>query len=154
MTVRLIPTESGSATTARVPIQTDSSDETVTVPARVPMPGPPNPGTTRAETTGTTGATDPADPDPAAVDPPAAGRRALRQARSQRRRTALLCAVVLFVCFALTLLIVGLARDRAAPPAAVLSFAPVPAPTSATPTVPVPRQTRPDAATASEGDNR
>jgi len=151
MTVRLIPTESGSATPARVLTQTESSDETVTVPARVPTPGPPNPGTTQADTTGVT---DPAEPVPAAVDPPADGRRALRQARSQRRRTALLCAVVLIVCLALTLLIVGLARDRAAPPAAVLSFAPVPAPTSATPTVPVPPQPRPDAATASEGDNR
>ena len=74
---------------------------------------------------------------PVAVDPPTDGRRVLRQARSQRRRTALLCAVVLFVCLAVALLIVGLARDRAAPPAAALSFASVPAPTSATSTVPV-----------------
>lgn len=151
MTVRLIPTESGSATPARVSIQTESSDETVTDPARIPTPGPPNPGTTGVDTTG---ATDPADPMPRAADPSTDGRRALRQARSQRRRTALLCAVVLFVCLALTLLIVGMARDRAAPPAAVLSFAPVPAPTSAASTVPVPTQTRSDAATASEGDNR
>jgi hypothetical protein len=151
MTVRLIPTESGSAAPARVPIQTESSDETVTDPAPAPTPGPPDPATTHADATE---AADHADPLPAAVDPPTDGRRALRQARSQRRRTALLCAVVLFVCLAVALLIVGLARDRAAPPAAALSFASVPAPTSATSTVPVPPQTRPDAAMASEGDNR
>jgi len=151
MTVRLIPTESGSAPPARVPIQTEPSDETVTDPAPVPTPGLPDPGTTHADTTG---AADSADPMPAAADAPTDGRRALRQARSQRRRTALLCAVVLLLGLAVTLLIVGLARDRAAPPAAVLSFASVPAPTPAPSTVPVPPQTRPDAAMASEGDNR
>jgi len=145
MTVRLIPTESGSATPARVPTQTASSDETVTDPPRVATPGPPNPGTT-----GTTAV--PTDLVQAVADPPSDGRRALREARSRRRRTALLCAVVLVVSLALTLLIVGLARDRAAPPAGVVSLAPVPA--SAHSTVPVPAQTRSDAATASEGDNR
>jgi hypothetical protein len=146
MTVRLIPTESGSATPARVPIQTTSSDETVTDPLRVATPGPPNPGTTG------TGTAVPTDPVPAAADPPSDGRRALREARGRRRRTALLCAAVLVVCLALTLLIVGLARDRAAPPAGVVQLAPVP--TSAHATAPVPAQTRADAATASEGDNR
>ncbi len=106
MTVRLIPTESGSASPVRVPIQRESSDETVTGPPRVATPGPPNPGTTG------TGTAVPTDPVPAAADPPSDGRRALREARSRRRRTALLCAVVLVVCLALTLLIVGLARDR------------------------------------------
>ncbi len=149
MTVRLIPTESGS-TPARVAIQTESSDETVTDPALVPVPGAPDPVIARTDATGAAGT----NPVPATLDLPTDGRRALRQARSQRRRTALLCAVVLFVCLALTLLIVGLARDRAAPPAAALSLTSVPSPIAHTPTVHVPSQTRPDAAMASEGDNR
>ena len=66
-----------------------------------------------------TGTTPPTHPGPVeqlpGADPtePAETRRELRMARRQRRHLATLCAIVVAVCLALTLLIVNLARDRA-----------------------------------------
>ena len=115
MTVRSIDAESGSATPARVLLQAESSDETVT------------------------------------DAPPADGRRALREARRQRRRTAWLCAAVVLLSLALTLLIVGLARDRPAPTAtsapAATATVPVAAPAAHT-TVRVPPPIRTAAVSA------
>jgi hypothetical protein len=51
-------------------------------------------------------------------EPPAAvGRRALREARRKRQVTAGLCVVVIAVLLAITIMIVGFARDRPAGPA-------------------------------------
>ncbi len=51
------------------------------------------------------------------------GRRALRAERQERRRLAVACAVVIAICLVVTILIVGLARNRApgavAPPSTV-----------------------------------
>ncbi|HUD15982.1 MAG TPA: hypothetical protein VMQ59_01920 [Acidimicrobiales bacterium] len=49
------------------------------------------------------------------IDPTAEhveGRQALRAARRQRRRIAIGCALVVALCLAVTLVIVGIARDR------------------------------------------
>jgi TRAP-type mannitol/chloroaromatic compound transport system permease large subunit len=51
-------------------------------------------------------------------EPPAvAGRLALRQARRKRQLTAAVCVVVVAVLLALTIMILGIARDRPATPA-------------------------------------
>jgi hypothetical protein len=51
-------------------------------------------------------------------DPPAAavGRRALREARRKRQLTAAVCVVVVAALLAITIMIVGIARDRPATP--------------------------------------
>ena len=43
-----------------------------------------------------------------------AGRRALREARRQRRRLMAVCAAIVAACLVMTVLIVGMARDRPA----------------------------------------
>ena len=50
---------------------------------------------------------------------PSTSRRALREARHHRRRLAALCMVVVAACLAATVLIVGIARDRAPEPVPV-----------------------------------
>jgi hypothetical protein len=50
--------------------------------------------------------------DPAGVDPHRESRSELRAARRVRRRLMVACALVVAVCVLLTVLIVGLARDR------------------------------------------
>jgi hypothetical protein len=64
--------------------------------------------------------------DPPAIPPTdpegsvrAEGRRAMRAARKQRRRISVGCAVLITVCVVITVLIVGLARDRASGPQVV-----------------------------------
>ena len=64
----------------------------------------------------------PADPGPMTVDepngPPAAvGRRALREARRKRQITAAVCVVVVAALLAITIMILGIARDRPGAPA-------------------------------------
>jgi hypothetical protein len=56
-------------------------------------------------------------------DPTVAGRRALRAARRQRRRLMGVCAALVAACLVMTVLIVGMARDRPglAPPAGVVT---------------------------------
>jgi hypothetical protein len=56
-------------------------------------------------------------------DPAVAGRRALRTARRQRRRLLGVCAALVAACLVMTVLIVGMARDRPgiAPPSGVLT---------------------------------
>ncbi len=61
------------------------------------------------------------------------GRRALREARRERRRLSVWCAVVVAVCLLLTILIVGIARSRSTGPQVVMA-----AGTLAQPAVPVP----------------
>jgi hypothetical protein len=51
------------------------------------------------------------------------GRRALREARRTRRRTAWLCAAVVALCLALTIAVVSLARYRPVPPPAMVASA-------------------------------
>ena len=50
------------------------------------------------------------------IGPGAEGRRALREARRQRRRTAWLCVAVVALCLALTIVVVTLARYRPVTP--------------------------------------
>jgi len=47
------------------------------------------------------------------------GRRALREARRQRRRTAWVCAAVVGLCLALTIVVVSLARERPVSPSGI-----------------------------------
>jgi hypothetical protein len=61
------------------------------------------------------------DPGRMTVDEPqepptAVGRRALREARRKRQLTAALCVVVVVALLAITIMIVGFARDRPATP--------------------------------------
>ncbi|HEY1465897.1 MAG TPA: hypothetical protein VGF11_02490, partial [Acidimicrobiales bacterium] len=48
--------------------------------------------------------------------PTAVGRRALREARRKRQLTAAVCVVVVAALLAITIMIVGIARDRPATP--------------------------------------
>jgi hypothetical protein len=101
--------------------------------------------------------TDPVDPRAPATA--GDGRRAVREARRQRRRTTWLCAAVVALCLALTIVVVLLARDRplgtpgvvgadAVSVSASVSASPAPAGAG---TVPEPVPNR--GATASEGGN-
>ncbi len=65
-----------------------------------PVPSPPDSSDVRVTTS------------PEAGD----GRRAVREARKHRRRTAWICALFVAVCLALTIVVVTLARYRPAPP--------------------------------------
>jgi hypothetical protein len=78
----------------------DEDDTTGVVPVspRRPVPVAPEPGA--------------GGPAAESVDPGSAGRRALREARRQRRRLMAVCAVIIAACLAMTVLIVGMARDR------------------------------------------
>ena len=59
------------------------------------------------------GAPPDSDPEPQSrVDQAAGSRSELRAARRQRRRLMVACAVVIAVCVALTVAVVGLARNR------------------------------------------
>jgi hypothetical protein len=51
----------------------------------------------------------------AVADPSTTGRRAVREARRQRRRLMALCAAVVAACLIMTVMVVGLARDRPSP---------------------------------------
>ena len=106
MTVRLTPTESDTTPPPPVPAPPLRGDSSVTAPD-APTEGPVDPP--------------PGDPAPASDAGPAAdSRRAVRESRRQRRRTAWLCAAVVAACLALTIVVVMLARDRpAAPPSAL-----------------------------------
>ena len=64
----------------------------------------------------------PADSGRMTVDEPngsptAVGRRALREARRKRQLTAAVCVVVIAALLAITIMILGIARDRPAAPA-------------------------------------
>jgi len=55
-----------------------------------------------------------------ATEPPAvAGRQALREARRKRQVTAAICVVVVAVLLAISIMIVGIARDRPATPSSL-----------------------------------
>ncbi len=141
--MRLTPTESDNTPPPQVSVQPQSSDGRVTSSEpTIPSDG--------------------AAGEPGATDPPPAGtpgdhgasdtRIALREARRQRRRTAWLCAAVVAVCLALTIVVVSLARNRPPPSSGVLTaYAPVsftPASASMLATNPHP------GAPAPEGGNR
>jgi hypothetical protein len=90
-----------------------------------------------------------------ARQPQVDGRRAHRIARHQRRRISIGCAVLVAVCLVITILIVGMARNRTpgaqvVVPALALAIPPVDS-RPVVPTVP-PNQFRD--ATASEGGHR
>ena len=89
-----------------------------------------------------------------APDTSVAGRRALREARRARRRLLGSCAAIVAVCLLMTVLIVGMARDRPAqglPSTGVAAGTALAAPSHPTPH---PHQPRSNAATASEGGHR
>lgn len=117
MTVRTTPTESG--TTPRPPdlhppVPGDAPPEVAGV-GQSPT-SPPN-GTDPPSGPAGAGGTD--RPWPSPDRPRTDSRRALRDARRQRRRASVVCAVVVAVCLALTILVVDLARNRAAGPQGV-----------------------------------
>jgi hypothetical protein len=82
------------------------------------VPGPPaQPGVTFASFPPVSTA----EPVPMTVEEPqepqaAVGRRALREARRKRQLTAAVCVVVIAALLAITIMIVGIARDRPATP--------------------------------------
>ncbi len=101
---------------------------------------PPAPATVPGDGPDTGAASDPRPADPVPVQPPgevatgplsatpepdpeqdarAEGRRALRAARKRRRRVSLGCAALIAVCTAITLIIVGMARERSPGPQVV-----------------------------------
>ena len=94
-------------------------------------------------------------PDGTGTQATADSRRAIREARRQRRRTAWLCAAFVALCLALTIVVVSLARDRpVAPPASVASVAVVPVGpvlTAAIPSAAVPSAAVPSTVVPSRG---
>jgi hypothetical protein len=96
------------------------------------------------------------DPEPAerrTAPEPDGTRRALRAARRRRRQLALVCALAIGVCLALTVLIVDLARDRAPSSTGGAPLLVAAASGSAVFSVTLPASITPDAA-ASEGGIR
>lgn len=88
----------------RMTLDEDDTTGVVPVSPRLPGAGVPVP------------APDPAvaGPDAPGADGGTAGRRALREARRQRRRLMAACAAIVAACLVMTVLIVGMARDRPA----------------------------------------
>lgn len=114
MTVRLTPTESDSTPPHHIPAPPDPSDVQVTTPGAADLLAS-TPVSSDADSERPTDV--PRAPGPRTV---AEGRRALREARRKRRRTAWLCAAVVAVCLGLTIVVVTLARYRpVAPPSSV-----------------------------------
>jgi len=128
--VGMRPTDSGTTQSLRphrVPGSLVSDDPVGDPGASPPLPAP------------TVAPTDPGPaPAPSAIEPvPAPGpdpeepagdartesRSALRAARRRRRRISIVCAVLIAVCTALTLLIVAVARDRTPGPQVVIPAA-------------------------------
>jgi hypothetical protein len=87
-------------------------------------------------------------------EPPIDGRRARRAARSQRRHLSVGCAVLIAVCLVITILIVGMARNRTpgAQVVAPTSALAAPGPAGSSPVVHPLNQFR--GATAPEGGHR
>jgi hypothetical protein len=152
MTVRLTPTESDISPQSQVPVPPDPADVQVTAaPPDAPVP------------VGATGAPVPDAPDGPVRDDGGDGRaaetrRAIREARRQRRRTAWLCAAVVAACLALTIVVVSLARERpVAPPASLAATAGSSARPDLVPVPTLDRAVRPTVpsrgAPASEGGN-
>ena len=117
MTVRMTPTESG--TTPRPPdphppVPSDAPPEVACVgSAPTARPIGTDPPSGRAGVSGTVRS------EPSPGPPQADNRRALREKRRERRRLSVLCAVVVAVCLVLTILIVGMARNRPTGPQVV-----------------------------------
>jgi hypothetical protein len=149
MTVRTPQAESGSITQSTGPYAALRSDRPAGTALGVD-PGLPVPDAgSSAEPVVPPVSTQPAQ------QPQVDGRRAHRLARHQRRRISIGCAVLVAVCLAITILIVGMARNRTPGaqvvlPALALAIPPVDS-RPFVPTVP-PNQFR-DAA-ASEGGHR
>lgn len=133
MTVRLTPIESESTPSAPVPAPSLPSELPVTDTGAV------------APVAGADGAAD--------GDRSTDSRIALREARRARRRTTWLCAAVVALALALTIVVVSLARDRPVPSSAPGTVATLSAPsTAATGGSPPPSDPSPGAA-APEGGN-
>jgi len=112
MTVRLTPTESDSTPAHLEPDPPRSAD------AIAPAPVVVTDGATIAHDAPTTAPEVPSDPGEHVAND---SRPALREARRQRRRTAWLCAAVLAICLALTIVVVSLARTRTVPTSGTVS---------------------------------
>ena len=150
MTVRLIPTESDSTPTPQDLVPPRSSDGSpsgsastsaatsgaASTAAADDPPIRPEAGTGGLAASPSSDPMEQAEPDEPGhqVDPGSPGhqvhpgspgdhdsRIALREARRQRRRTAWLCAAVVALCLALTIVVVSLARTRPAPSSGTLS---------------------------------
>jgi len=116
MTAGMTPNDSGTATTSpRL-----YPNRAAPVPATISEPsGPDSPGTPRdpnpesGHSPSDRQGSPEGDQGPAGdTDTRVPGRQEVRAARKRRRRLSIGCAVVLTVCTAITLLIVGLARDH------------------------------------------
>jgi hypothetical protein len=164
MTVRLTPTESDTPPLPQVPAPPDPGDIRVTpqgvnIPGDIPTEG--NGEVASGPIPGQTPVAEDAPPGPPkyAGSPVAAdGRRALREARRQRRRAMWLCAAFVALCLALTIVVVTLARYRPVGPSSALTVTTtVPSavvPTPAPVVDRVPASTVPSrGAPASEGGN-
>ena len=141
MTVRLIPTESDSTPTPqdRVPPRTSDGSPSGSASTSAATSGAastaaaddppirPEAGTGGLAASPSSDPMEPAEPGEPGhqVHPGSPGdhdsRIALREARRQRRRTAWLCAAVVALCLALTIVVVSLARTRPAPSSGTLS---------------------------------
>ena len=122
MTVRLTPTESDSTPLPHNPSSPEPTDAAMATPAGDPSPIPsdhsPDDGPGEAQSS-----TEPVEPVTSASGG-TDSRVALRDARRQRRRVGWLCAAIVAICLALTIVVVSLARNRPAPtPGAVVSSA-------------------------------
>jgi hypothetical protein len=118
MSLRTTPNRTGSTTSPRLyPASSTISPVTAPIPVTGPETAPapemaPAPETAPAPNDASIDLQDPpptADPKP---DARAETMRALRIARRRRRHLMMGCAVVIAICVVVTLLIVGIARDR------------------------------------------
>lgn len=110
MSVRITPSGAGSTTSPgtryprSAPIPFDLTEAAIGVdietPPQAPVVEEPGPGSATELEPGS--------------EPTMASRSELRAARRQRRRLMVVCAVVIAVCLALTIVVVGLARNRVA----------------------------------------
>ena len=110
MSVRITPNGAGSTTSPGTryprsdPVPFDLTEAAIGVviepQAQAPVVGEPGPGAATELEPGR--------------EPSMASRSELRAARRQRRRLMVVCAVIIAVCLALTIVVVGLARNRVA----------------------------------------
>ena len=114
MSVRITPSGAGSTTSPgtryprSAPVPFDLTE--VTTEAATGVDIEPRPQAPVVEGPGPATAT---ELEPGS-EPTTASRSELRAARRQRRRLMVVCAVVIAVCLALTIVVVGLARNRVA----------------------------------------
>jgi hypothetical protein len=114
MSVRITPSGAGSTTSPGTRYPRSAPTPFDLTEAAIGVDIEPQPQAPAVEEPGLGAATCAAAELEPGREPPMASRSELRAARHQRRRLMVVCAVVIAVCLALTIVVVGLARNRVA----------------------------------------